>query len=547
MNIRIFAAIFLLPPSLFAQSRYFLPDPKDPNAVKRVEKVADGKIRFLGNHVVTQATLLEKSGLHLNRLPTKEEAETAAKTLKNFYVSEGYTLASVYPRIKTDAAEFIIDEGALRGMNVYGLGWWDTYTARTSLLPFDIFDEIQLNEHLRDWLETHPSYQVRYEIERSPNFSEEKYAELLEKNANFLGDLRTRIQIAERACCVLHIYFEKDSESNVFSFNVNYSSSNGLGFIGNLGRRSLFTKDDVFLGSLVAGIDRRGSIDSAESGNTLYFAVGEMKARWYTPPIAGKWLRFFFEDNLRQESEQRADLPLDTYRFFKNTGSANLNFEFMDKKFAYLRLGHHFRHVYDVDPVPSDPYTVPDNTSSGFVLGLGSDLLLSKPRMNYQLNDVAGVRWDFFMRDGLHTHRETEIYARKAFLRKEATYIFNTRGIWLSGQNEFYDERSIESLDTNSSFKREIYLQRGINLGGEVRFNIWNDDIQAGLFNNVELFGYVDHVTNDQSFEVGDVVGPVFYAYFFDAFELSIGFSTAFTTAPVERSYEVNIGFNKVF
>lgn len=540
--------LLLTPLATLAQTQPYLPEVLDPSALTPVAAQTDNKyLQFWGNVLIDTPTLFQTTALGVETSPSKEDIEKARLALLEHYRGNGFPLARVEVRKNEDTCSFYIDEGILRSVQVYGLGWWDTFTIRTTLLPLDILQLNSLESRLNDWLASHPTYSVEYELEALPG-GETQYVEVLEKRGPFVGDLRTLLQIQRHARHILHIYFKQSKEDSTLGFGLDYTSSIGFGASAKLSKPSLAMPKDHFEAKVQVGINGRNSIDPAENGSRNIYTAGKLDLRWYTPPMSGKWLRLFVDGGVHTKNDQRPDLPLDHYRFFQTTASLNVNAEFAPFQSTYFRVGHHLRHAFNLDPVSTQPYTPPEDAVHGLMVGVGLEMLLSKPRQNYRLNDQLNASFDLLVRNGTSDLvRESEIFFQKVFFKRTATYILKSRGIYLAGPTQFFDERIISDLGIGTSFDRRYFIRRGMSASGEVRFNLWGDDLQAGVFNDFALFGFIDRTTNRESLKIANVVGPAFYAYFFNAFELSLGYAIAFSTAPGPKAYEIKIGFNKVF
>ncbi|MDO8494616.1 MAG: DUF309 domain-containing protein [Deltaproteobacteria bacterium] len=502
------------------------------------------KIVFRGNVLIQDDVLYQALRINPQTAVNAKTLRTGLNRLYELYRRHGYTLAQIKTEKRKDRWLVYIDEGRLKGIMIQGLNWYETYMLRKNLFPHQVFNAKLLEKKLALWKDTGNFSKITYEHTKSDHFDE-----ILQTPITALGDQlssRNELMIQTTGGLYdLYIYFEGKKRIGGVGFSLVHNSTNLIGLKTRYDKESAFLNKDFLDLSASSGITLHDSIEP-NSSNTKIYSNTNLKGLWRTPPLGKDWFRLHLDLDAAGLNEQRLDLPLDEYRLLHLSSALYADFEVRRHKTLSCDGGYDLRHAFALDRIASNPFNPPIMTEKNFFTGLRLDFLFGKPKMQRDWNHKLEVDYRAYFRGGNNDFLHETI----AGYHRTFTYPFfdvytQASAALLTGTIHFFDELPPSRLGFSASLNRKIYLKKGGSMGGEARFNIYQRDIQVGIFDEILVFGKVDRTTNLESLEFANAVGPASYFLFFDTFQIYLKYAFGITTEQT-TSHDVMVGLRKI-
>lgn len=523
-----------------------LPSPNDPDKVVSIKQpVVKTGIDFEGNVVIADAALLETTGLAYGSKPTADEMITVIRALYAFYRRAGYDLVRLeYAATETGWAVYI-DEGLLAEIRIFGLGWYDTFALRSSLLLDGIYNRKQLEERLAEWLKRDGIASVSYEMVRKKRALDLASNEFIAEISRLLKRKETIRRLKSQWGTQLRIYIEHSPQYDSFNPGFGYSSDNGFELDGLYRAESWLAKRDKLEVYGLVGINELSTIDPASTADYTYFNLyGEIK--WFTPPLRSRRLRLFVESDASVVHRQRPDLPLDHFQLLRLEETLNLNIVFRRRHTLRFLAGYEHQRVFDVTGVAGTPFALGDDRTHAALVGSELSMRFGDLQNYKELNHVAKLGYKHRFRADSSQLDLLQATYNRSFQFNYLDFLTRTSGTLLLGDAEFYDEYPLEELGMRTNFDRRFSVKKSLNHRQDLRLNLYERQLQAGPFQDMALFGKIDHATGVEELAFAYAAGPAIYCVFWDAFQLYTNIAFGVTTDS-DASWDFHIGIEKLF
>lgn len=540
------ALVVLQVVSATALAQTYQPRPNDPDKVVQIKPpTSKAGIDFEGNVVIANAALLEATGLAASSRPTAEEMITVIRALYAFYRRAGYDLVRLGYAATDNGWTVYIDEGLLAEIRIFGLGWYDTFALRSSLLLDGIYNRKQLEERLAEWLRRDDIAGISYEMVRKKRVADLSSNDFNSEISRLLKRKQSIRLLKSQWGTQLRIYFQHAQRYNTFSPGFGYSSDNGFELDGLYRRESWLAKRDKLEIYGLLGFNNFTTIDPASTDDYTYVNLYN-DLKWFTPPLGSEWLRLFVESDVSVVHRQRPDLPLDHFQLLRLEETLNLNFEFRRRHNLRFSAGYEHQRVFDVTGVTATPFPLGNDRTHAALAGTSLSMLFGEPQNFKELNHVAKLSYQHrFRGDGSQVDLLQANY-NKSFEFRYLDWMTRTSGTLLLGDSEFYDEFPLEELGMRTNFDRRFSVRKAVNQRQDIRLNIYERQLQVGPFQDFALFGKIDHSTGQEKLAFAYAAGPALYCVFWDSFQLYT--NAAFGVASdSDTSWDFHFGFEKLF
>jgi hypothetical protein len=528
------------------KAQTYKPIPVDPDKVVHIKtSPSQAPVSFEGNIAIANAALLEVAELSYGTKPAAADMPQIIKSLYSFYHKAGYDLVRLEYATTATGWVIYIDEGVLSGIQIYGLGWYDTFRLRNSLLLNGVYNRKQLEEKLAEWVKEPSIGDASYEMVRNKRINDLSTNEFINDFSSIVKLGKESKQLKSRWGWQLRIYFERSKNFGIFSPGIGYSSENGLELDASYRNDSVLLKRDSLEITGMVGINTLSSIDPANDDPIVYFNAHN-DIHWQTPHFGPDWLRLFVENDTSIVNRQRPDLPLDRFQLLKVEPGLHLEMEMRRYQSFHLAVGYEFQYAYDVTQVPTTPFVVPDDTTHSLFIATGFTFLFGDPNPYHEFNHRLGIDYKRRFRDDNDQLDLAQAYYQRSFTFTYADLITRTSATYLYGDSEFFDEFPLEELGMRTNFDRQFSVQKSINHRTDLRLNFYENKIQAGPFQDITAFAKIDRTTNDEDLTFAYDFGPAFYFVFFDSFQLYFNYAFGFTSNS-DTSSDFHIGFEKIF
>jgi hypothetical protein len=463
-------------------------------------------------------------------LPSTARANRATaalveRRLLDFLYRAGYVLADVHTQVVDGAIEVLVDEGRLEKIIFLGAGTIRTLRLKLDLsLPHHIFNRPNLVRQLKYLGKRHGVSKVTFKLVPV------RFVDHDGHQVEDLGKINGQAVIQPHARYQLHIRFGESDWGTGFGLDLEYDFPDGLTLGGYYRGTDFLFEDDRWLAGARAGGKVRSDLDDGEPYLALSRAAVEFK--WYTPSLVGRGLRPYLWFRSDLVSRQRRDLEVEIYYGERLEGSLNLGYEFVDGVAFSIGGGVEEKFVFGVEYRQEHTTSLSEGSRfRPFILGK-ADLEFGSREVRRDRRHQLELEGRHYWVQGLHSFGEAALRYQKVFELGWHDLWIKSRGTWLWGDIQFYDEEPVGGRYVRGCFGDRYYVHRVGNLTLEFRLSLARDLVKLSIFHDLAVFGEMDRdpAGGGEIVRVADSFGLGFHVLILDAFQLDFYYGFGFTS-----------------
>ncbi len=499
-------------------------------------------VRIHGNYALIDEVYLAVLDLPSTARANRATAALVERRLLDFLHRAGYVLADVRARVVDGAIEVRVDEGRLEKIIFLGTGTLRTLRLKLDLsLPHHIFNRPNLVRQLKYLGKRHGVSKITFKLVPVRAVDHEG------PQMGDLGRIKGEAIVRPSASYQLQIRFGDSDWGTGFGLDLEYDFPDGLTLEGYYKGVGLLFEDDRWLAGSRAGGKVRYGLDDGEPYLALSRAAVEFK--WYTPSLVGRGLRPYLWFRSDLVSRQRRDLEVEIYYSERLEGSLNLGYEFVDGVAFSVGGGVQEKFVFGVEY--GEGYTTGVSEESRFrpfVLGK-AELELGSREVRRDRRHQLELEGRHYWVQGLHSFGVAEFKYQKVFEIGWHDLWVRSRGTWLWGEIQFYDEEPVGGRYVRGVFGDRYYVHRVGNLTLEFRLSLARDLVKLGVFHDLAVFGDLDRdaAGGGEPVRVADSFGLGFHVLILDAFQLDLYYGFGFIFEEDFFDHGLAVSLKKVY
>jgi len=473
--------------------------------------------------------LIDEIYLSVLRLPKgagadEKTAATVKRRMLRFLRNAGYMLASVEVAVEGDKIVAEVDEGRLEKVVFLGRGSITTLQLKLALnLPQHVFNKPLLERQIERMKKKFKLRDVTYRVvlTNPPEGHEEDQLVELE---NILG---TQL-IVPSAKYELHIIMGGRGFSRGLGFDIDYDYPDGLAAAVDYKEAGLLLADDRLKTRGLLGGMLRERLDTDDPYVALSHVLAE--ARWYFPPLIGKWLRPNVFAGSDLTGRQRADLVVEMYFSERAEAGGAMAFQLSDGVDLSLGGGYEHRIIFGIDYEGTGAGIAKNATLTRPFAEGRLDVVLQPWELRLDRSDKLTLKGRQYWRDG-----ERDVGRAAIELRKLTP--FGWHDLWLKfgavylwGDPGFDDDEPVGGSMLRGVFGTSYYTTAAAVGTAEFRYSLTRDLIKVSLFHDLAVFSARDRMNDSATLMAADSVGVGFHALLLDTFQLNIYYAVGFST-----------------
>ncbi|MFA6033973.1 MAG: hypothetical protein WC889_13825 [Myxococcota bacterium] len=545
----VICVLFALPGDATAGLYSPIKGPADPTVagISGAGKQPRTPIVLIGNSVIMDNILWSTAGLTPETIADSETIKQAANKIARLYQDSGYTLSHVEYR-EADGSWFIlVDEGRLEQIIVVGASNFQTVYIRSEMyLPFNVYNKFLVDNAIVALSKPPKSLNLSTKIvdvkDVDPRYQWFQLPSWILSLDQIPPEIRS--MPTHKHNLIIEIR-SSDSWGTGLGYGVSYSGGI-LGLEGNYSGQKMFVLNDRYNAFVNTGGEYRTSLN-VPSNSYITFTMANGGLTYYTPPLAGQWLRLVIPLSTAINHPQRKDIPLDSYWLWRNQISANSSFEFKKNQSVSFGLGVQHNDVFDPTYVNNKVVPIITGNFVRLVVNGGLTMNFSDKQVRQDLRHTLDMSLSGFFRVGHPEFGQLQANWKRSFLYGYNELKVAAAAYITVGKSTFIDEVPLTWGPFHSDFNQMYYVRNALYQNVDFGLSVLRDIVLIHAMVEAAQFGVINRNANyDETFMGAFSMGPGISTLIYDSFLLSFYYFFGVTTNGF-YNWESSLNFSKVF
>jgi hypothetical protein len=418
------------------------------------------QIGIVGNMVLKEQEIRAFLGVKNPAKASDDDWKAATIRIRNLYRDQGYTLAKVTVKVVDGRWFILIDEGHIDRIIIVGASTLQTLQIRSNIyIPFNIFKRDSVEQQVAAVKKKFNLFEISYKVDKYSDHDAKTVFQLPSGVGSILSNAPPELESLPIEKYDLIIQVRSSEWSTGLGFGVNY---NAQGIVGNVeySGESLIFKNDRHRENAAVGFNIKSSLIPGNPTRP-YLTIGEIDLYYYTPPLIGKWFRPHLDSVATITEQQRPDIPLDSYRFFREELSANAGFEVKPGIMLSSGAGLQFNNCFDVHYIPGFDVDIDQSPYHRYFFSFSADLIFPETSLRNDQRHRLRMSLKVYMRGTSFSYLQASADYQKVFHFGYDTLTLNFAGLALWGYPFFSDEYSITYGPFNSDLGN-LYIEKAL-------------------------------------------------------------------------------------